>query len=161
MYGYALMKTLTELSGSLIRVAAAAVAEAKRSLPSEEQPAVPAPEVPAPAPAEAEAASADTTATPDSTESAGAPEAPVEAAEAPQPTEAPSSDAASAALDAAVAKATGVSGDRLSMVRAAVEAVGRRAEDVRLVRVFGPEEQVSGAKAVGGHQYSWTSSRRA
>ena len=80
------MKTLTELSGSLIRVAAAAVAEAKRSLPSEAKPAVPAPRGAAPAPAEAEAASADTTATADSTE--GAEPGSVEAVEAPQPTEA-------------------------------------------------------------------------
>jgi hypothetical protein len=57
------------------------------------------------------------------------------------------------ALDAAVAKATGLSGDRLGMLRAAVEAAGRRAEDVRLVRVFGPEEPVPGATTIGGHQY--------
>jgi len=42
---------------------------------------------------------------------------------------------------------------RNAMLRAAVEVAGRRAEDVRLVRVFGPEEQVPGASAIGGHQY--------
>ncbi len=58
-----------------------------------------------------------------------------------------------AALDEAVAKATGLSGDRLQLVRDALRAAGRRTEDVRLVRVFGPEEPVPGAKTVGGHQY--------
>lgn len=149
VYGYALMKTLTELSGSLIRVAAAAVAEAKRSLPAEEKPVDPAPEVPAPAPAEPGAEGASPAA-----DSAVAPEAPAgETAEASPPGEPAASDAVSAALDAAVAKATGLSGERLSMLRAAIEAVGRRPEDVRLVRVFGPEEQIPGAKAIGGHQY--------
>jgi hypothetical protein len=57
------------------------------------------------------------------------------------------------ALDEAVAKATGFSGDRLAMLRAAVEVVGRRAEDVRLVRVFGLDEQLRGAEVVGEHQY--------
>ena len=58
-----------------------------------------------------------------------------------------------AALDEAVAKATGCSGDRLAMLRAAVEAAGRRTEDVRLVRVFGRDEPLSGAKVIGEHQY--------
>jgi translation initiation factor IF-2 len=63
------------------------------------------------------------------------------------------SEAVKAALDAAVARATGLSGDRLVMLRDAVKAAGRRTDDVRLVRVFGPEEPVSGAKALGGYQY--------
>src|SRR5512146_2634884 len=41
LYGYARMKTLTELSGSLIRTAAAAIAEARRSLPAERAPEAP------------------------------------------------------------------------------------------------------------------------
>ena len=156
VYGYALMKTLTELSGSLIRVAAAAVAEAKRSLPAEEKPAATAPEAPAPAEAEGASPAAESAAAPAETTDASpaaAQEAPAETTDAPPPGEAAGSDAVSAALDAAVAKATGLSGERLSMLRAAVEAVGRRPEDVRLVRVFGPEEQIPGAKAIGGHQY--------
>lgn len=111
------MKTLTELSGSVIRAAAAAAAEARRSLPADEKPAAAAiPEAPAP-PREAE------------------------------------SGAAKEAIDAAVAKATGVSGDRLAMLLGALEAAGRRTEDVRLVRVFGLEEQVTGATKVGDYQY--------
>jgi hypothetical protein len=58
-----------------------------------------------------------------------------------------------AALDEAVAKATGLSGDRLARLREAVKAAGKRAEDVRLVRVFAEEEKVPGAKSVGGFQY--------
>jgi translation initiation factor IF-2 len=58
-----------------------------------------------------------------------------------------------AILDDAVAKATGCSGDRLVMLRAAVKAVGRRAGDVRLVRVFGVEEQLRGAQLIGERQY--------
>jgi len=58
-----------------------------------------------------------------------------------------------AALDAAVAAATGLAGDRLARLRDAVEVVGGRVEDVRLVRVFGAEEPVPGAKAHNGFQY--------
>ena len=39
------------------------------------------------------------------------------------------------------------------MLRAAVKAVGRRAGDVRLVRVFGVEEQLRGAQVIGERQY--------
>ena len=63
------------------------------------------------------------------------------------------SEALKAALDAAVEKATGVTGDWLARLRDAVNAVGTRTKDVRLVRVFGPEEPVSGAKTIGGFQY--------
>ena len=58
-----------------------------------------------------------------------------------------------AALDAAVEKATGVSGDRLARLRDAVKVVGGRVKDVRLVRVFGVEEPVAGAKTIGDFQY--------
>jgi translation initiation factor IF-2 len=175
------MKTLTELSGSVIRAAAAAVAEARRSLPRDAKPAKPAtPESPpqdaatppdsdataaAAEPAEAaalidptavdatpvDAAGVDATpvdATAEPVDSVEVPMAPPAAA-APEP----ESGAANEAIDAAVTKATGISGDRLTMLRGAVEAVGRRAEDVRLVRVFGPEEQVSGATKIGDYQY--------
>jgi hypothetical protein len=161
------MKTLTELSGSLIRTAAAAVAEARRSLPREEPPVTVAVVVekapPAEAPSEAEAAPGDQ-AEP-ATEAAPSAEA-TEAAEpaseaAPAPTPAPAakldpdaeSETVKAILDDAVAKATGCSGDRLGMLRAAVKAVGRRTGDVRLVRVFGVEEQLRGAQVFGEHQY--------
>ncbi|HEX9401328.1 MAG TPA: translation initiation factor 2 [Anaeromyxobacter sp.] len=161
------MKTLTELSGTLIRMAAAAVAEARGSLPAEKTPAPEAPAQPeaqpeppaeaaaAEAPAEA-ATSADAggdavvgEATGDAVAAAPAP-APARAA---KPAPAADSPQVKAALDEAVAKATGLSGDRLAMLRAAVEVVGKRAADVRLVRVFGVEEKVSGAITSGDHQY--------
>jgi translation initiation factor IF-2 len=91
-----------------------------------------------------------------------APEQPAEGAEpaaaaSPAPAAKLDPDAESetvkAILDDAVAKATGCSGDRLVMLRAAVKAVGRRAGDVRLVRVFGVEEQLRGAQVIGERQY--------
>jgi translation initiation factor IF-2 len=57
------------------------------------------------------------------------------------------------ALDKAVGDATGTSGERLDRLREAVQAAGRQSDRVRLVRVFGPEEQVQGAKKIGEHQY--------
>ena len=57
------------------------------------------------------------------------------------------------ALDKAVGEATGTSGERLDRLREAVQAVGKQADRVRLVRVFGSEEQVQGAKKIGEHQY--------
>jgi translation initiation factor IF-2 len=152
VYGYPRMKTLTELSGTLVRTAAAALAEARRSLPKEERApegaeAGTAPAAPDAAPPE----SAGAEAAPGATE--GTEAAPPAPAAAPKAEEAGESEAVKGALDAAVAKATGLSGDRLAMLRAAVEAAGRRTDDVRLVRVFGPEEPVSGATAIGGHQY--------
>jgi hypothetical protein len=150
------MKTLTELSGSLIRTAAAAVAEARRSLPREEMPVTVAVVVEAApaeatteaaAPAEAEAAPAEQSA--EQAEPAAA-EAPAPAAKLDPDAE---NETVKAILDDAVAKATGCSGDRLGMLRAAVKAVGRRTGDVRLVRVFGVEEQLRGAQVFGEHQY--------
>ncbi len=163
------MKTLTELSGSLVRTAAAAVAEARRSLPREETPVTPAvvvapaPEEGAPAEAPADAAPASpeavaevATDTEPSAEAAPAETAPAEAAPA-EPAAKLDPDAESetvkAILDDAVAKATGCSGDRLAMLRAALKAVGRRTGDVRLVRVFGVEEQLRGAQVIGERQY--------
>ena len=147
------MKTLTELSGSLIRTAAAAVAAARRSLPREEKPAdAPVAEV-APQGAVAVAGVAGEAAT--AAEAPAPPPAPPAAppAAAPKPAREVESEAVKAALDEAVAKATGASGDRLAMLRAAVDLAGRRAEDVRLVRVFGVEEPLKGAHAVGAYQY--------
>ena len=140
------MKTLTELSGSLIRTAAAAVAEARRSLPREETPVTPAVVVAMPPPAEASSPA----------EAVAAPaEPPVAAVPEPAPKLDPDaeSETVKAILDDAVAKATGCSGDRLTMLRAALKAVGRRTGDVRLVRVFGVEEQLRGAQVIGEHQY--------
>jgi hypothetical protein len=138
------MKTLTELSGSVIRMAAAAIAEAKRSLPADEKPAAPA-QAEAP-PQGAEAATGEAP-----PETAAAPEA--SSAAAPTPPAPAEGGAAKEAIEAAVAKATGLSGDRLTMLHGAVEAVGRRTADVRLVRVFGLEEPVTGATKVGDHQF--------
>ena len=56
-------------------------------------------------------------------------------------------------LDKAVSDATGTSGDRLLRLREALQATGRQADRVRLVRVFGSEEEVSGAKKIGEFQY--------
>jgi translation initiation factor IF-2 len=74
-------------------------------------------------------------------------------APAPKPERHADSEAVKAALGEAVAKATGFSGDRLAMLGAAVEAAGRRAGDVRLVRVFGLEEKLGGAQVIGEYQY--------
>jgi translation initiation factor IF-2 len=141
------MKTLTEISGSVIRTAAAAVAAAQRTSEPEERPTVPAVVVakPGDAPAAGEAA-------PTAEGAAAAEPAPAPAAAAKPEREAETPEQ-KAALDEAVAKATGLSGDRLAMVRAAVTLVGRRAEDVRLVRVFAADEQLSGAQKAGEHQY--------
>ena len=130
------MKTLTELSGTLVRTAAAAVAEARRSLPREEErPVTPAVVVEPPA-----------------VEQAAPPEAAATPA-APAPAPDAESETVKAILDDAVAKATGCSGDRLAMLRDAVRTIGRRAGDVRLVRVFGVEEPLRGAQVVGERQY--------
>ena len=154
------MKTLTELSGSLVRTAAAAVAEARRSLPREETPVTPAvvvappPEVEA-VPASPEAAPASPEAEPEAVAAAEPAAAPEAEASPPAPKLDPDAEneTVKAILDDAVAKATGCSGDRLVMLRAAVKAVGRRAGDVRLVRVFGVEEQLRGAQLIGERQY--------
>jgi len=135
------MKTLTELSGSVIRVAAAAVTEARKSLPGDDKPAPPA----VAAPPVEEAAGA--------TEVATDAAVPVEASIETKSGQEAESAAAKTALDTAVATATGLSGDRLTMLRGAVQVVGKRAADVRLVRVLGPEEQVAGATKVGDYQY--------
>ena len=157
------MKTLTELSGSLVRTAAAAVAEARRSLPRDEAPVTPAVVVAPPATDEAVPAAPD--APSEAADEAAPPVAPEQPAEGAEPAAAASpapaakldpdaeSETVKAILDDAVAKATGCSGDRLVMLRAAVKAVGRRAGDVRLVRVFGVEEQLRGAQVIGERQY--------
>ena len=156
------MKTLTELNGTLIRTAAAAIAEAKRSLPREEPPAAPEPVQPTEAPAAPDAAveapaagepAADAPAEAAPEAAVAAPAKAEKAAKRAEPAEEVESDAVKAALDAAVEKATGITGDRLARLRDAVKAVGARAKDVRLVRVFGPEEPVNGAKVLGGFQY--------
>lgn len=156
------MKTLTELSGTLVRMAAAAIAEARRTLPAPEAPAAaePAPVAAALAeqpPSEQAPGEAAAVAPPPGGESAAAVAAEPPPAPAPAPApkrdEEAESDAVKAALDDAVAKATGLSGDRLARLREAVKAAGSRVRDVRLVRVFGPEEPVQGAKTLGGFQY--------
>ena len=157
------MKTLTELSGSLIRTAAAAVAEARRSLPREETPVTVAVVVEKAPPAEAPVEAVAETAPVEQAEPAARrprprgrsplqprPPTPAPAAKLDPDAE---SETVKAILDDAVAKATGCSGDRLGMLRAAVKAVGRRTGDVRLVRVFGVEEQLRGAQVIGEHQY--------
>jgi hypothetical protein len=158
------MKTLTELSGTTLRQAAAAIAAAKRSLPSEEPPAtVPAVVVSLPSevsatPGGGEAAPPEGGVAPvvgEQVPATGATAAtqPSPPPPPPRPAEETESEEVKALFDAAVAAATGLSGDRLARLRDAVKAVGRQIDDVRLVRVFGPEEPVPGAKMVGGFQY--------
>ncbi|TMA21814.1 MAG: translation initiation factor 2 [Deltaproteobacteria bacterium] len=148
------MKTLTEFSGTLIRMAAKAEAEARKSLPKELTRVAPAPAV-----------SEGVTAKPNENASAvltdpgntpgGAKPSEVKADEEGQPKaelEAETS-AVKELLDKAVGEATGTTGERLDRLREAVKATGRQAERVRLVRVFGADEQVQGAKRIGEHQY--------
>lgn len=141
------MKTLTELSGTLVRAAAAAIDEAKRSLP---------PEPAQPEPAQGAAPSAPAAEAPAAEGEAAAPAAEAQASDAPAaeaaPAQPPVKEIPAPVLEA-VGKATGISGDRLTMLVRAVEAVGGRVRDVRLVRVFGNEEPLRGAKAIGDHQY--------
>jgi translation initiation factor IF-2 len=160
------MKSLTEFGGVQIRMAAAALAEARRSLPAEAEPTQPEPAPSQAEPTDAGAAEVGDAATqqPAGDVEAAPTESPAEAVDstpdaagaragAPKEDRGAESESVKAALDEAVAKATGLSGDRLSMLRAAVQVVGKRTADVRMVRVFGPEEQVPGAKTVGEHQY--------
>lgn len=133
------MKTLTEFSGTIIRMAAKAEAEARNALPKA------APEA-APAPAEVVAAPAEAAAE-------GEAPAAVEAPAAPVAVVSTENEALRAALDAAVSKETGVSGDRLARLREALQVVGNKTADVRLVRVYAGEEEVAGAKKIGAHQF--------
>ncbi|MFL5361771.1 MAG: translation initiation factor 2 [Myxococcales bacterium] len=218
------MRTLTEFSGTLIRMAASAASQARKSLPKEaftlRVPAPPVEEVetahphdnasqaapdtgvdsatdaaderlaadavshiPASAepppepfkPGEAGTAERGSTEDPDvqaRKEEAvagkdlagqaqdGAPAEPIEdpprtkPQKGPQgPVEEAETEAAKAALDEAVSKATGTTGDRLERLREALKAVGGRADRVRLVRVFSAEEPVQGATKIGEHYY--------
>ena len=174
------IRTLTEFSGTLIRMASKAEAAAKKALPKELAAVAPA------------SAPADTEVTAQSTiHKQGAGEAPhaepeveggpgeksesgafssateavdeelskekaaaAETHEAKKPeTIDAETDAVKAILDVAVAEATGTKEDRLARIREAVRAVGGRADRVRLVRVYGVEEPVAGATRVGEHQY--------
>ena len=214
------MKTLTEFSGTLIRMAARAVAEARKSLPKDSfVSAVPAPEggvtaqpseTATPA-APVEGADSPTDATDqilaNAEGSGGAVENPaaegLKVGEAGSDEEGSSEDPdavasaeekdagqdlsgdagegttvgsartlagdsrrggegageeaeteqAKTALDAAVGTATGMTGDRLARLREAVRVAGRQSDRVRLVRVFGGEEEVAGAKKIGEFQY--------
>jgi hypothetical protein len=83
---------------------------------------------------------------------AGPPPAPA-AKTSSGPMEEAESEAAKAALDEAVSKATSTTGDRLARLREALRAVGSRAERVRLVRVFSGEEAVQGATKIGEHYF--------
>jgi len=56
-------------------------------------------------------------------------------------------------LDKAVSDATGTTAERLDRLREALQATGKQADRVRLVRVFAGEEPVAGAKKIGEHQY--------
>jgi hypothetical protein len=218
------MRTLTEFSGTLIRMAASAVSQARKSLPKEaftlrvpappaDEPEtahphdnaskaapdtgvdsatdaaderlaadavshVPASAEPPPEPfkaGEAETVERGTVNDPDvqtRKEEAvagkdlagqaqdGAPQEPIDAPPKVKAEKAPAgaveeaeTEAAKAALDEAVSKATGTTGDRLARLREALKAVGSRADRVRLVRVFSGEEPVQGATKIGEHYY--------
>jgi len=178
------IRTLTEFSGTLIRMAAKAEAEAKKSLPKELSQVVPAsapadvevtaqptqhaqaagevphrePDVEG-GPGEASEAQAFSSAT-DATDELAAKESAAEDASAAakieakaEVVEAGETDAVKAILDEAVSKATNTTGDRLSRLREALHAAGRSTDRVRLVRVFGGEDVVAGAKKIGEHQF--------
>jgi len=218
------MRTLTEFSGTLIRMAATAVSQARKSLPqgafSLRVPAPPVEEVetahphdnaskaapdtgvdsatdaaderlaadavshipasaepPPPSfkPGEAGTAERGSTEDPDAQarkEEAisgkdlagqaqdGSPQEPIDSPPAARAQKSPSgpmeeaeTEAAKAALDEAVSKATGTTGDRLERLREALKAVGSRADRVRLVRVFSGEEPVQGATKIGEHYF--------
>ena len=181
------IRTLTEFSGTLIRMAAKAEAEARKALPPELKAVAT-----APAPKESEVTAqptphmhgaadvphaepevdggpgekSESAAFSSATEAADEAAAVEKAAEAPAPAPvaaavaAPASgeelaetDAVKEVLDKAVADATGTTGDRLARLRESVKAAGRQAERVRLVRVFGGEDAVIGAKKIGEHQF--------
>ena len=197
------MKTLTEFSGTMIRMAAKAEAEARKAIPKELLRVAPAvapqegvtakPDETANAAApvntadsatdaadqalaqpaaggatdvsgaaeghkakvgEAGAAGAGATDNARATEG-GAKESEVNADEAGPARGEPEveTSAVKEILDKGVAEATGTSGDRLLRLREALQATGRQADRVRLVRVFGSEEEVSGAKKIGEFQY--------
>jgi hypothetical protein len=217
------MRTLTEFSGTLIRMAANAAAQARKSLPREafslRVPAPPVEEVetahphdnasaaapdigvdsatdaaderlaadavshipasaepppPSLKPGEAGTAERGSTEDPDAQarkeeavagkdlagQAQDGPAAEPIDAPPPQPAQKPSgpveeaeTEVAKAALDDAVSKATGTTGDRLARLREALRAVGSRAERVRLVRVFSGEEAVQGATKIGEHYF--------
>ncbi len=166
------MKTLTEFSGTVIRMAAQAEATARRALPkrapkgeAEQKPAEAAEVAAAPQEqgeaAEAQGEVVEQTASEQAQapaeEAAGEEGAPKAAkTEVQEQAEPEESDEERAALDAAVTQATGIEGDRLARLREALKVVGRRADEVRLVRVFqmGEEEKAApGAKVIGSFQY--------
>jgi hypothetical protein len=196
------MKTLTEFSGTLIRMAARAEAEARKSLPQELLTVAPArvptegvtakpdetADAPAAAVANTEAPSESAEAKPgesgtdgDEQQAGAAEEEAVEesvagqdiagasAAEQTTPGGAKPSEvnadeqgpmkaesetsAVKELLDKAVAEATGTTAERLDRLREALQATGKQADRVRLVRVFAGEEPVAGAKKIGEHQY--------
>ena len=176
------IRTLTEFSGTLIRMAAKAEAEARKALPPELKAVAP-----APAPKEPEVTAqptphmhgaadvphaepeveggpgekSESAAFSSATEAADEAAAVEKAAEAPAPAaavaaageEMSETDAVKELLDKAVGDATGTTGDRLARLRESVKAAGRQAERVRLVRVFGGEDVVAGAKKIGEHQF--------
>lgn len=139
------MKVLTEFSGTIIRLAAKAASEARSTLPSEPAPVVEAPVAEAPV-VEAEASS-------EAAAEATTEESAVEAAPAAPAVPAGDSDATKAAIEEAIGKETNISGDRLARLREAIDAVGSKAADVRLVRVYSDETPLNGAKTIGAHQY--------
>jgi len=164
------MKTLTEFSGTMIRMAAKAASEARKSIPKEVLAVAPAPPPSEPEitaqPHDNATRAAPDAERPDSPTDAGDEVAAAEAAagemakaESEPPPKAEEAeletDAVKAILDEAVSKATGTSGDRLSRLREALQAVGRQAEKVRLVRVVAPdgEEPIPGAKKIGEFHY--------
>jgi translation initiation factor IF-2 len=223
------MRTLTEFSGTIIRMAASAVAQARKSLPPDaftlRVPAPPAEDVETAHPHDNASAAAPDTGVDSATDAAderlaadavshipasaepkpppfkvgefkpgeegtsergtlndpdmtarkeeavagkdlagqaqdGPPKEPIDAPPKIKPVKIPSgaveeaeTEAAKAALDEAVSKATGTTGDRLARLREALKVVASRADRVRLVRVFPAEEPVQGATKIGEHYF--------
>lgn len=146
------MRQITEFSGTLVRQAAQAEAEARKSLPK--QPA-PKPDEPVATATEPAPATAETSAELSPTESGQEELAEAAAAKVADEISAPPAAGTDdqSALDGAVSKATGLEGDRLARLREALQAVKGRAADVRLVRVFAGDATVANGQKVGDHVY--------
>lgn len=146
------MRQITEFSGTLVRQAAQAEAEARKSLPKEPAQSSDGPVAVAaqPAPPAADLSTELTPVESSREELAQAAEAKI-ADEISKP---PGTGVEEqAALDEAVSKATGLEGDRLARLREALRAVKGRAADVRLVRVFAGDATVANGQKVGDHVY--------
>jgi len=113
------MKTITEFTASMLRAAA----QVQRSRPAAEDTTLPAEPAPAPAAQELDA----------------------QAPDAAQP----AASATAGAYATAVGAAVGITGDRLARLLDALEVVGGRVDDLRMIRVLAGEDPPPSAKKRG------------